>query len=83
MSKKSCPFLLLYLQYKIAIFESLNYKLLCIMGQDFLDKLYLTLLGGVGGGDGISLKKTLLYSIPRKTTKSALLYVQEVVSITD
>ena len=38
------------------------------MGQDFLDKLYLTLLGGVGGGDGISLKKTLLYSIPRKTT---------------
>ena len=39
-------------------------KLLCIMGQDFLDKLYLTLLGGVGG-DGISLKKTLLYSIPR------------------
>ena len=26
------------------------------MGQDFLDKLYLTLLGGVGG-DGISLKK--------------------------
>ena len=52
------------------------------MGQDFLDKRYLTLLGGVGG-DGISLKKTLLYSIPRKTTKSALLYVQEVVSITD
>ena len=52
------------------------------MGQDFLDKLYLTLLGGVGG-DGISLKKKLLYSIPRKTTKSALLYVKEVVSITD
>ena len=53
------------------------------MGQDFLDKLYLTLLGGVGGGDGISLKKHFLYSIPRQTTKSALLYVQEVVSITD
>ena len=53
------------------------------MGQDFLDKRYLTLLGGVGG-DGISLKKKhFLYSIPRKTTKSALLYVQEVVSITD
>ena len=53
------------------------------MGQDFLDKLYLTLLGGVGGGGWNLIKKTLLYSIPRKTTKSALLYVKEVVSITD
>ena len=38
MSKKSCPFLLLYSQYKIDIFENLNNKLLYVMGHDFFDK---------------------------------------------
>ena len=33
------------------------------MEQDFLDKLYLTLLGGVGGGDEISLKKNTFYIV--------------------